>query len=366
VTDACDHCLRRAALLAHLAPLIARSLGERRAIPALLSLPDDDLIAAVCGKRRHDADLFVGRFAPEQARREAAAAGLSVICRHRTAFPPGLREADDGPALLYLRGDGELLSLLSRTPAVAVVGSRRASGYALEVAHALGRELAACGLPVVSGMAFGVDSAAHEGALAAAGPTLAVLGSGADVPYPRAKRSLYERIVKSGLVLSELPPRSRTLRWMFPARNRIMAALSAMTVVVEGCHDSGSLITARFAAELGREVGAVPGQVTSALAGGPNALLADGACLVRSAADVLDTLYGPGHGLAVPERALSQALEPRLRSLLAGVEQGRATVDALASETTDAREVLSGLTELELLGLVRRAAGGRYVRCASS
>jgi DNA processing protein len=215
-------------------------------------------------------------------------------------------------------------------------------------------------------MAFGVDSAAHEGALAAPGPTLAVLGSGADVPYPRAKRSLYERIVESGLVLSELPPSARPFRWTFPARNRIMAGLSAMTVVVEGRHDSGSLITARFAAELGREVGAVPGQVTSALAGGPNGLLADGACVVRSTADVLDVIYGAGHGLAPPDRALAQALEPRLRSLLAAVEQGRGTVEALVSEAGEAGEVLGGLTELELLGLVRRAAGGRYVRCASS
>jgi DNA processing protein len=366
VTGACDHCLRRAALLARLAPLIARSLGERRRIPALLSLPDEDLIAAVCGKRRSEAEAFLTGFDHERARREAAAARLEIVCRHESGFPSRLLEADDAPALLYLRGDGSMLSLLSKTPAVAVVGSRRASDYALEVAHALARELAACGIAVVSGMAFGVDSAAHEGALAATGPTLAVLGSGADVPYPRAKRSLYQRIVESGLVLSELPPRSRPLRWTFPARNRIMAGLSAMTVVVEGSHDSGSLITARFAAELGREVGAVPGQVTSALAGGPNALLADGACVVRSAADVLDALYGPGHGLASPQRALARALEPRLRSLLAAVEQGRETVDALAGEARETGDVLSGLTELELLGLVRRAAGGRYVRCASS
>jgi DNA processing protein len=139
-----------------------------------------------------------------------------------------------------------------------------------------------------------------------------------------------------------------------------------MTVVVEGRRDSGSLITARFAAELGREVGAVPGRVNSTLAHGPNALLADGACVVRSAADVLDALYGPGHGLGSPGQALAQALEPRLRRLLAAVEQGGETVDALAGDADEAGEVLSGLTELELLGLVRRAAGGRYVRTASS
>jgi len=367
VKGACEHCLRRAALLARLAPLIARSLGERRRIPALLSLPDEELIAAVCGERRRgEAKAFLTGFDHERARREAAAAGLATVCRHEAAFPPPLLEANDGPASLYLRGDDAMLPLLSKAPAVAVVGSRRASQYALEVAYTLGRELAACGIPVVSGMAFGVDSAAHEGALAARGPTLAVLGGGADVSYPRAKRSLYERIAKSGLVVSELPPRSQPFRWTFPARNRIMAGLSAMTVVVEGRHDSGSLITARFAADLGRDVGAVPGQVTSALASGPNALLADGACVVRSAADVLDALYGPGHGLASPERALAQALGPRLRDLLAAVEQGRDTVDALAGEASEAGDVLSGLTELELLGLVRRAAGGRYVRCASS
>jgi DNA processing protein len=291
---------------------------------------------------------------------------LATACRHRGAYPPRLLDLDDPPSVLYMRGSAKLMTLVSTVAAVAVVGSRRASGYALEVAHELGRRLAGCGTPVVSGMAFGVDSAAHEGALAAAGPTVAVLGSGADVPYPRAKLSLYRRICESGLVLSELPPRSRPARWTFPARNRIMAALCAMTVVVEGNHESGSLITARFAAELGREVGAVPGQVTSPLADGPNGLLADGACVVRSAEDVLDAIYGPGHELLSSKRSDPSALSPRLRSLLAAVEQGNETVEAIAGGRGEASEVLSGLTELELLGLVRRAAGGRYLRCAAT
>jgi DNA processing protein len=365
VSDACDPCLRRAHLLARLAPAIARSLDERRRVPALLSLSDEDLIAAVCGNRRREAEELLSGFDPERARGQAAAAGLAALCRHAAAFPRPLLEADDGPALLYLRGRDELLSLCASGPAVAIVGSRRASDYALEVAHTLARELAACGVPVVSGMAFGVDSAAHEGALAAAGPTLAVLGSGADVPYPRAKRFLYERIVESGLVVSELPPRASPFRWTFPARNRIMAGLSAMTVVVEGRNDSGSLITAHFAADLGREVGAVPGQVTSPLADGPNGLLVDGATVVRSTTDVLDVIYGPGHDVAPPDR-VPERLEPRLRTLLAAVEQGRATVDALTSEIGEAGDVLGGLTELELLGLVRRSAAGRYVRCADT
>jgi DNA processing protein len=192
-----------------------------------------------------------------------------------------------------------------------------------------------------------------------------VLGSGADVPSPRTKRALYGRIVQAnaGVVLSEFPRGFQPLPWCFPARNRIMAALCAMTVVVEGGDRSGSLITARIAAELGREIGAVPGQVTSPLARGPNALLADGACVVRGAEDVLDALYGVGHGRAELARAADGSLDPRLRALLDEVERGRCTVDALVDGGLDASQVLTGLTELELLGLVRRS-GGRYVRAA--
>jgi DNA processing protein len=218
-------------------------------------------------------------------------------------------------------------------------------------------------------MALGVDSVAHEGALEAGGPTVAVLAGGADVPYPASKRSLYRRIAAGGLILSELPPGFGAFRWCFPARNRIMAGLSTMTVVVEGSANSGSLITARFAADLGREVGAVPGQVTSPLAHGPNALLADGACVVRSAADVLDALYGAGHGKrALAKRSCRAAdeLPPPLAALLVAVEHGKGTVDAIAVGPEAVADVLAGLTELELRGLIRRSGGGRYVRCASA
>jgi DNA processing protein len=165
------------------------------------------------------------------------------------------------------------------------------------------------------------------------------------------------------LVVSEFPPGTTPLRWSFPARNRIMAGLARMTVVVEGTVRSGSLITAGFAQDLGRDLGAVPGQVTSTLAAGPNALIADGAHVVRSAADVLDVVYGPG----VRPRAGGpgpQALEPRLAVLLEAVERGQGSPDMLARDPSAAADVLAGLTELEFLGLVRRAAGGRYVRSA--
>jgi len=360
---ACERCLRRSALLAALAPQIEHLGRGRGRVPALLALPDEELIAALCDDGPDRARRLLRGFDACDARRRADAANLTAVCHHDDAFPPRLLEARDAPWLLYLRGEPGRLASLAREPAVALVGSRRASPYALEVAFSLGRELAACGVPVVSGMAFGVDAAAHEGALESDGPTVAVLGGGADAPSPRGKRALYNRIASVGLVVSEFPPGFNALSWCFPARNRIMAGLSAMTVVVEGGDRSGSLITARFATELGREVGAVPGQVTSALARGPNGLLADGACVVRSAVDVLDALYGAGEGARKLARKTRQRLAPDLRALLTEVERGMDTVDLLTPTGADAAEVLATLTELELIGLVRRV-GGRYVRCA--
>jgi len=361
---ACDACLRRAALLGVLAPYIARSLDEHRKLPALLALEDQELIDATAGTKRDRVREQSARFDAGAAREEAARAELAMVCRHDDAFPSPLLDAPDAPALLYLRGDPAKIELLTADPAVAIVGSRRASPYGIEAAHALARELSACAVPVVSGMALGVDSAAHQGALAGGTPTVAVLACGADVPYPRGKRHLYERIVAEGLVVSELPPGSPPFRWCFPARNRIMAGLAAMTVVVEGTDRSGSLITAAFAADLGRDVGAVPGQITSALASGPNALLADGACVVRSAADVLDTVHGVGEGRRVLERRTVERLDPRLQALLEAVEQGEGAADSIARDPGEVADVLAGLSELEIIGLIRRAAGGRYVRRA--
>jgi DNA processing protein len=362
--SACDGCLRRAALLATLGPWIARSLDEHRKLPALLSLDDGTLVEAVCGRRRSIVDRAIASFDARRAREAAAESGMTTTCRHASRFPSRLLEADDGPFALYLLGAGAALTRLSRDPPVAIVGARRASPYGLEAARSLGRDLAACGIPVVSGMALGIDSAAHEGALEVAGVTVAVLAGSADYAYPRAKARLHRRIAAQGLVVSELPPGSRPFRWSFPARNRIMAGLAAVTVVVEGAAGSGSLITARFAEDLGREIAAVPGQVTSALARGPNDLLADGACVVRTAADVLDLLYGVGKGPRPEDPASRPALEPRLERLLAAVEQGGGSADSIASSSAEIAEVLAGLTELELMGLVRRAAGGTYLRSA--
>jgi DNA processing protein len=182
-------------------------------------------------------------------------------------------------------------------------------------------------------------------------------------------RRLHEQIKTSGLVVAEMPPGMRPYRWSFPARNRIMAALARMTIVVEAAEGSGSLITAGFAQDLGRDVGAVPGQVISPLAAGPNRLLYEGAAVVRSASDVLDALFGPqdrprsspAPGTAAPHPALAAKLEPGLRSLLEAVGSGVGSVEGLA-ESGEVAEVLAGLSELEFLGFVARGPGGDYLR----
>ncbi|MFI5025343.1 MAG: DNA-processing protein DprA, partial [Solirubrobacterales bacterium] len=240
-----------------------------------------------------------------------------------------------------------------------VVGARRASSYGREVARELGRELAAAGIVVVSGLAFGIDACAHRGALDA-GLTAAVLGCGADVAYPASHRSLWRRICEKGLVLSELPPGTGAWRWSFPARNRIMAALAGMTVVVEAAPRSGSLITADLAADLGRDLGAVPGPVSSRASGGANDLLAAGACLVRDAQDVLDAMLGPG--VRKSER-LGPELEVQLARVLAAVEPGADTCDAIAAglDLTGA-EAAASLATLEALGYLSCSLVGVYSR----
>jgi DNA processing protein len=246
-------------------------------------------------------------------------------------------------------------------PAVAIVGARRAGADGLQVAHALGRGLAAAGVTVISGMALGIDSAAHAGALAAGGPTITVLAGGADVAYPASKRSLHRELVRTQAAISEMPPGFKPFRWCFPARNRTIAGLSSMTIVVEAAERSGSLITADLAQELGRAVGAVPGPVTAPRCAGSNALLRDGALVIRDAQDALDEALGIGVATALAGRSPDE-LEPELRGLLRRVEDGRDTVSSLAATPAEAQSALAGLSELELLGFLRRGPGGHYVR----
>ena len=193
-----------------------------------------------------------------------------------------------------------MLDLVAEEPAVTIVGTRRASPYGTEVAYALGRGLGASGVPVISGLALGIDGTAHRGCLDGGGVPVAVVAGGPDVVYPRRHRSLHEKVRAAGLVLSELPPGTEPYRWSFPARNRIMAGLARMTLVVEAADPSGSLITAEFAKDLGRCVAAVPGRITSTVARGTNNLLKDGATPISGTEDVLDELFGVGVRRAAP------------------------------------------------------------------
>jgi DNA processing protein len=290
------------------------------------------------------------------------------IARGSSAYPPGLSDlgerAPGAPAVLFGLGARELVAGLEPRSAVTIVGARRASPYGREIAHALARDLAAAGLVVVSGMAHGVDAAAHSGALAGEGATVAVLGGGPDVVYPPGQRRLYRRILAGGgAILSEARPGERPARWSFPARNRIMAALSELTIVVEATERSGTRITADWALELGqRSVGAVPGPVNSRLSAGPNGLLAEGAAPIRDAQDVLDQMIGVG---AVAARASGPALEPPLARLLDLVERGAGGNDELAIAAGLAPgDAAVALARLELLGYVRSDASGRPIRTA--
>ncbi len=356
---ACASCLRRSALVARLAHHIARVTDARNRAQDLLALDDTSLMAALAPRQRSGVERWYERFDPVEARTSITAAELEAVCRHDPRYPAALHDLDAPPAILHIHGSAAMLDAARQQKAVAIVGARRASPYGLEVARGLGRSLAAAGVTVVSGMALGADSAAHAGALEVGGPTIAVLACGADVAYPASKRALHKRLVAEACVVSELPAGFAPLRWCFPARNRIIAGLTDVTVVVEASVRSGSLITARVARDLGRDVGAVPGRVTSTLAAGTNALIYDGAHPIRDACDILDLLYGAGCTPAVVGRDGSELAED-LRLLLAAVRDGRDPSTALFAREAASGEALAGLTELELLGYLRRAPGGRY------
>jgi DNA processing protein len=278
--------------------------------------------------------------------------GVSWIGRDDPEFPPLLGAIHDPPPGLFVRGAGGLDGLCG--PTAAVVGARSCSPYGAHVARMLGRELGRAGLVVVSGLARGVDGEAHRGALDGGAVTVAVLGCGIDRDYPAAHAELAGRIRATGLVVSEYAPGVQPMPWRFPARNRIIAGLSAATVVVEARERSGALITADLALEEGREVFAVPGEITSALSSGTNDLLKLGATPLTRSEDVLEIF-----GLVGGE---TEAVDvgPTAAKVLARLRDGPASPDELARATgLDAGSLASALTELELAGCAV-AGGGVY------
>jgi DNA processing protein len=356
--DACDDCLRRTALIAALAGRLDVEWRRRQVTARVLALPDDALLALghPAARAAH------ARFDAGVPRSVAQRVGVCLVCRCSGTYPDRLRALPDPPAVLHVLGRVEALA---DPDGVAIVGARHATSYGLEVSRALGRGVSAAGIPVVSGMAMGVDASAHHGALDGVGAPVAVLAAAPEVAYPARNRLLHEAIAARGCVVSELPPRSSAYRWCFVARNRIVAALAQVTVIVEATDRSGSLTTADFAADLGRTVAAVPGRVTTRTAAGTNALLQSGAALVRHASDLLDLLAeATGHERSVATPPEPPDLDPGLSRLLAAVEDGRGAVGELARTSEEARAVLAGLSELEFRGLVRRTFGGRYERAS--
>ncbi len=361
VERACDRCLRRLHLIGLLTPFIeAVATGETgRRSPQLLALDDERLARATAGRK---ADRILGEAADadlDALRDRIEATGCWSVCRHSGEYPAQLLDLGDAPPALICRGDRSGLARLALESTVTVVGARRATSYGRRIADELGATLAGAGMTVVSGLAWGVDGAAHDGALRG-GITVAVLGCGADVAYPRHHAKLYDQICEHGLVISELPPGSSAWKWAFPARNRIMAALAGMTVVVEAAGRSGSLITSDLASELGREVGAVPGPVGARMSVGTNDLISDGAHVIRDAGDVLDALIGPGVSRPVLR---GPAIDAEQATVLEVVEGGDGNCDSIAiALDREAEETMAALARLELLGYLQRSFSGAYVR----
>ena len=284
-----------------------------------------------------------------------AAAGMEVVAWFDTRYPALLNCVNDPPPVLWTRGD---VGVLGR-PAVAVVGSRAATTYALDVGARLGGELAERGVVVASGLARGVDSAAHRGCLDAGGPTVAVLGSGLDRVYPAEHEDLAQLVARSGVLVSELGPGAMPVPEHFPLRNRIISGISLAVVVVEASEKSGSLITARCALEQGRDVMAVPGSVLTGRNRGSHSLLKDGAKVVETADDILDELGWPG-ALGPVESSKRLNEDP----LLAAIEAGEVyRLEDLVEKTgISPAKLLPRLMELELQGHVAGTAGGRFIR----
>jgi DNA processing protein len=345
-----------------------RFVGEQlRAGEAPCDILDQQL--ALCppsgSAQRHRFDPRTIRAGAAAAVDRAAESGLSALPWSDPAYPPALAAISDPPPVLWVRGARAILE----APAVAIVGSRAGSPYALAVAERLAGDLAERRLAIVSGLARGVDSAAHRGALAAGGLTLAVMGCGADRVYPTEHAELAREIARDGALVSELVPGTPPHSRFFPRRNRIISGLARGVVVIEAGEKSGSLITARCALEQGRDVLAVPGNILNGRNRGGHALLRDGAKIVETADDILEELglgaFGlpavpPGPSIHAAAPGPAQDRDPVLACLTPG-ESCDLDVIAERSGLSTAR-LLPRLFDLELQGLVRRAGGGRFVR----
>ncbi len=290
---------------------------------------------------------------------KARDAGVEIVTSDSAAYPAGLKDTLDPPLFLYVRG------ALLQERSIAIIGTRKPTHYGLAVTHRMAYELATLGFAVVSGLARGIDTQAHRGALAAKGRTIAVLACGIDVIYPPENKGLLEQIARTGAVVTENPFGTKPEAGYFPARNRIISGLSSGTVIIEAATDSGSLITANYALEQGRKLFAVPGNIGSPNSRGTNSLIKSGAVLVEDAGDILRGLGMKNHGArpeSGPRRPLP-ALAPEEEAVLGHITNEPKHIDVIMNESGMAAGRLSGvLTALELKGLVKQFPGKYFVR----
>jgi DNA processing protein len=359
---ACGGCRRRSWLLSALSVSLDFRAQDRARLDELLSLDDRDLLRSLGGRRQSELGARYEALSTEQI---AEAPGVEAVCRHHDLYPRALRDDPASPWMLHVAGGRRRLALLAGAPVVAITGSRRASDYGVEMAHTLARGLAASGVTVICELADGIASAALAGALEAGGPALALPGNGLGVRWPTTKRPLYASLLRSGCALSELPHDCRGRRWGAVAGERIVARLAGLVVVVEAEEKPAEMALARAVGARGKTVAAMPGRLTSPLSSGTHALLVDGARLVRGAQDVLDLLYPLAPARRSSRGAVAEpgipGLEPALARILALVGTGRDTPDRLIEPGEDPAKALLALSELELMGLLGRGAGGRYV-----
>jgi DNA processing protein len=360
---ACTGCRRRRWLLSCLSGPLECCARDRSRLLELLELEDGALIDAVAGRRKAELRARYEHFTADELPSDPH---VETICRHCRAYPPAL-DGRAAPYMLEVAGGAERLAKLTTAPVVAILGSRAPSDYGVQMARSLARGLAASGVTVAASLTDGIAVAAHAGALDAGGASVAVMGGGLAVSCPARRRSLYERVKRAGCAVSELPLDCGGRRWGQLASERILAALPRVAVAVEADDTPEDLAAARIAVALGRTVAAIPGRVTSPLSRGTHALLMDGASLVRGPRDVLELLYTvsateecelPPAPAGTPPEA---GLQPRLRAILERVGAGCDTPDKLAHAGVEPSAAVLALSELEVIGLLVRGDGGRYM-----
>jgi DNA processing protein len=335
-----------------------------------LALSDERLIAALGGSRRDR--LHAWHAGWSSAAREQPPPGIDTTCRHAQTFPDALRAGALAPHALYVVGGLQRMREIASGRIVAIVGTRRCTDHAMEVARRLGRELAGAGVSVIGELTDGISFGAHAGALEVDGNALALVGGGVDRCSPQCCGQIYRRMKTAGCVVAELPCGAQSRRWAQLARARTLALLAELVVVVEASEHPRELACAQLARALGKKLAAVPGRVGSHSSLGTNRLLREGATLVRGAHDALEALYEIGPGAERPaagelDLSLDPSLDSRLRldthlqAVIRQIGQGRDTLAALSAGRRDIGALLADLAELELRGLVVRGDGDRYL-----